>query len=800
MTRQERRSGGVGLWAALLMCALFLAFLPVAHADTNRDANPGAVREGERTREPLQDYDEVRNMEPVPVCEKSLGLLRTAQRHLRAKRLDEAKETYQQVISLADAPPHHGWEAQEAIKSIDRIQAGLSPRDPAESRVKLPNAPTPTVILYIALDGEDTNPGTREQPFATLPRALEEVKKLKANGAMPEGGLKVCFRQGVYPLQAGLKMGAEISGREGAPLVIAGCDGEAVRLSGGVRVHDFRVVDDPAILERLPEESRGKVMAADLKAQGITHFGRLSFRGFTCGSQPSVELYMDGKPMTPARWPNEGFVRTGKVLDPGALAENRGAIFEYDGDRPARWRQAHDIQLYGYWFYDWADNSIGVTSVDVENRQIRTSHTSTYGMKEGQSYYAFNLLEEIDRPGEWYLDRDAGRLYFYPPSDPGAATVELSTLEEPLVQLDSAAYVTLQGLAFELGAEDGVAIKGGDHCLVAGCLVRRLGATGVTITDGHDCGVLSCDLHTLGRGGTVIIGGDRKTLNPGRHFVENCHIHDFSRVDRTYTPAVQIEGVGNRIAHNLFHDTPCHAIRLEGNDHVVEFNDVLDVVRESDDQGGIDIFLNPSYRGNILRYNYWHDIGSGRACGQAGIRLDDAISGTLMYGNVFQRCSQGNFGGVQIHGGKDNWVDNNIFVDCRFGVSFSPWGKERWAKFLADDAIAAELTQKVDISAPPYSTRYPALRQLAEGNDINMMWRNLVYNCGDFLARDQGIQRTANNYLTHEDPGFADAAGGNFTLKDDSLVYDRIGFQPIPFGEIGLYEDAFRIAVKTLDK
>ena len=70
-------------------------------------------------------------------------------------------------------------------------------------------------------------------------------------------------------------------------------------------------------------------------------------------------------------------------------------------------------------------------------------------------------------------------------------------------------------------------------------------------------------------------------------------------------------------------------MRLEGNDHIVEYNEVYEVVRETDDQGGIDLFYNVTYRGNILRYNYWHDIGSGRACGQAGIRLDDAISGTL---------------------------------------------------------------------------------------------------------------------------------------------------------------------------
>ena len=189
---------------------------------------------------------------------------------------------------------------------------------------------------------------------------------------------------------------------------------------------------------------------------------------------------------------------------------------------------------------------------------------------------------------------------------------------------------------------------------------------------------------------------------------------------------------------------------------------------------------------------------SNRTCGQAGIRLDDAISGTLIYGNVFRNCSRGQFGGIQIHGGKDNWIDNNIFLDCRYGISFSSWGKERWSKFLASDGIVTELTTKVDISKPPYSTRYPALNRLAEGNDINMIWRNVAYNCGDFLVRDQGIQNLIGNYATQKDPGFVDAAGGNFALNGDSQVLDEIGFQPIPFGEIGLYEDEFRAAGSAL--
>ena len=296
--------------------------------------------------------------------------------------------------------------------------------------------------------------------------------------------------------------------------------------------------------------------------------------------------------MTLARWPSEGFVKMGELVGNrpfaynSARTGNREGKFVYDGDRPSRLRGEPDIWLYGYWAWDWADGYQRVASIDTVGHVISLAPPdSPYGYRKGQRYYALNLLCELDRPGQWYLDRQTGRLYFYPPVDPAQAKVELS-LADTLVTLEGAAWVSIEGLTLELGRRDGIVIRGGEHCLVAGCTLRRLGEDGVVIQGGSDHGVFGCDLYCLGRGGTRVEGGDRKTLTPGRHFVENCHIYDFSRVHRSYAPAVHLEGCGNRIAHNLFHDSPHQAMRIEGNDHVVEFNEVSNVVYESDDQGG----------------------------------------------------------------------------------------------------------------------------------------------------------------------------------------------------------------------
>ncbi len=434
-----------------------------------------------------------------------------------------------------------------------------------------------------------------------------------------------------------------------------------------------------------------------------------------------------------------------------------------------------------------------MATIDPEKREIVLAPPyANYGYRAGQPYYALNLLSEIDMPGEWYIDRASGTLYLYPPSDPSKATVELSVAMFPLVQMENASHVSLVGITWEMGGADGVIIRGGDHCLLAGCTLRRFGGNGVEIHGGTHHGLQSCDLYSMGRGGVVVEGGNRKDLTPGGHFVDNCEIYDLSRIDRTYTPAVLMIGVGNRTTHNLLHDIPSSAVRLEGNDLLMEYNEIYHVVTESDDQGGIDMFGDPTFRGDVIRYNYFHHIGNWRhqgeepPTGQCGVRLDDAISGVLVHGNVFYRCACGRygFGGLQIHAGKDNIVSNNLFAGCRTAISFDPWNEKRWRDYTAKSLEGFD--------APRFLARYPELARLSENHDVNLIRSNLVYECDEFLRRDSSRNKMQDNLLTRENPGFADAAAGDFSLAKISPALKEINFEPIPFERIGLYCDEYR--------
>ena len=277
-----------------------------------------------------------------------------------------------------------------------------------------------------------------------------------------------------------------------------------------------------------------------------------------------------------------------------------------------------------------------------------------------------------------------------------------------------------------------------------------------------------------------------------RAVVENCCIHHLSRIDHTYTPGVLFDGVGARASNNLIHDVASSALRLNGNDHLVERNEVTRVVLESDDQGGVDMWGNATFRGNVFRNNYFHHLGNWAGTnetllhGQAGIRLDDAISGVLVEGNIFHKCSAGKigFGGVQIHGGKDNLLTGNLFVDCRAAVSFTAWGRERWLQFVAtameDSAIDPAL----------YLKRYPELARLKDDPDVNIVRGNAIVRCGCMFLRVPEVLQASGN---KEEP----SCSGLIEGPDSRLLWEkrevmRLGLD-LPLREaIGLQPDVFR--------
>ncbi len=653
-------------------------------------------------------------------------------------------------------------------------------------------APASPLTLYVSTQGNDTAPGTQKSPLGTLAGTQSRLRLLKQTHHIPKEGVIVWLRGGTYHLTDTFALTAD-DNLSPAPITYAAYHGESVRVTGGQDVKDWQPVTDPAILARIDPAAQGHVLQTDLKAQGITDYGEMTGRGFGRDITPAgLELFYNDAPMTLARWPNLG---TWASIA-GTPSGQDGGLFSYDGDRPARWTKATDVWLHGYWTFDWADTYEKVASIDTQKKEIATVPPhGAFGYTPGHHWYALNLLEELDTPGEWYLDRQTGILYFWPPSDinKGRATV---SMVRDLIHLDHVSHVTLRGLTLDSCRGTGVTISGGDHNILDRCAIHNIGNRGVDIQSGTDNGLQSCRITETGDGGVNLDGGDRKTLVPGHNFVINCQIWRYSRWDRTYRAGVNINGVGNRVAHCLIYDAPHNAILLSGNDHRIEYNEIHHVCQETGDAGAFYMGRDWTMRGNIIRYNYFHDIGGstgvkGEFHDAMAIYLDDTAAGTTVFGNVCVRAGHA----VMVGGGRDDIVANNIFVDCKPALSLDARGLTWAAKYLVPGGgwNMQENLAAVPYDKPPYSTRYPHMANILSDNPTapkyDLVEHNIAYQCPDWLQVQDGTPTLAGTTiqanLTDKDPLFVDAAHGNYQLKAGSPAF-AIGFQRIPFDKIGL--------------
>ena len=699
------------------------------------------------------------------------------------------------------------------------------------------------VRFFVSPEGDDRwsghidapNAAKTDGPFASFERARNAVREIKQKRGLPQEGAEIEVRGGCYAFAGPLVLTAEDSGTIKAPVVYRARAGDAVIVSGGRRITDWKTVADPEVLARLDPAANGKLYQTDLRAQGITEYGDLGLDAaagiqqwlaradgqgeYTMGNaaasagkkaKPRLELFFNGEPMSLSRWPNEGSIAITEVLGktPIDVRGTKGCaegIFAYEGDRPARWGAEKDAWVCGSWFRDWAEQTHKILTLDPQSHTIAVMPPyHGYGYRKGQWFYGLNLLCEIDRPGEWMIDREKGVLYFWPPANIGSAKAEVS-LAPGLVEMSDTTNVVLQGFVFETARGTGVAVSNAVRCRVVGCTFRNLANHGVTVFGGKEDSVVGCDMYGLGGGGIYLVGGDRTTLTPAGHTAENNHIHHFARWDHMYRPGVMISGVGNRVAHNLIHDAPHAAILFGGNDHLIEYNEIHSVCYDSNDCGAIYAGRSWTLRGHVIRYNYLHHI-YGRPGGPCkGVYLDDLFSSAVVYGNLFEQVTYAVFLG----GGRDNLIENNVFVDCPKAVQVDARALG-WCGPHADGRIKEAQTKGtiagIRFREPPYSERYPQLLALlgdepkkpkgnvvchnvfwaGAGDDIRRVMHGTVptnwWNAVD--AQSRPYVKVENN-LTDSDPRFAEGLGQKCQLKDDSPAW-AMGFQRIPVDAIGL--------------
>ncbi|MFC1652800.1 right-handed parallel beta-helix repeat-containing protein [Planctomycetota bacterium] len=471
--------------------------------------------------------------------------------------------------------------------------------------------------------------------------------------------------------------------------------------------------------------------------------------------------------------------------------------FIYGEERPSQWHAEEDLWVHGYWFHDWADGYHKVASLDTSQQSVTVALPyHVYGYRTGQWFYWFNILTELDMPGEWYLDREQGALYFWPPETirPGHVQVSIS---EGLLNLNGVSYVRFQGIIFEASRGTAIYMKDCRYTSIMGCDIRNLGRNAVKIKEGVCNSVLSCNIYGTAAGGIELKGGDRASLEAGGHVIDNNHIHHYARWYRTYTPAISISGVGNRVSHNKIHDAPHMAVQFRGNDHRIQYNEISDVCLETNDAGAIYAGRDWTMRGTLIQHNYLHDITGYRDQGCVGLYLDDMFCGTHVEGNIFSRVTRAIF----IGGGRDCRVKNNLFINCDPSLRIDARAMG-WAKAAAETIMMERLTA-MPYRLPPWSERYPELVTILEDDPVvpkgNVITRNI--SCGgeweDITQAARPYIHLADNWVNTE--GLIEGTLSEIHAWQQSTSVLARGFIPIDLGRIGLYLDVHRKELPSHD-
>ena len=675
---------------------------------------------------------------------------------------------------------------------------------------------------YVAANGNDGNPGTKEAPFATFEKARDAVREQIQKGL--RAPITVTIREGVY-YTGNIVLTKNDSGTEAFPITYE-AEGNVVLNGGMMLCADMFEALTEEEKSRLHGDAKEKVIRADLKKLGLSRrdWGEMCVTGShhtgdryddAVLSPMWCELFANGIRQTVARYPNEGFLYTEEPIREGAGKESNiegtiryrytpeewenvrnpiSDIYRLDPDtarRASSWKSLNDVWMFGYPAWNWADMSTPIVSIDEKTCAMETKMVSLYGMKKHAPYYFYNVFEELDAPGEWYLDRESGFLYWYPPSPLADAEIMLSLLTESILTMKEVSYVTLKGITFTGTRADALTLSG-NHLTVRNCVIKNVAGNAMVIHGDHNL-VCGCEICHVGQCGVKIRGGDRTVLMPSYNILENNHVHHFAEIFKNYRPAFQLDGVGNVCRHNKIHDSMHMAIGFTGNEHLIEYNEIYAVCKTSDDASAIYSGRDYSTQGTVIRRNYFHDILSAakKHVGVFAVYCDDNLGKCTIAENIFVRCQSA----LLLHGGHNMTVVGNLIMDApenaRSALTFH---KYHCFWDLFGDSVHAKRLREVPWQSEIWKKAYPQIEKyLSWDIEKEQRFPHYANISGNVIICHKPIEIN----FAWDHPLFENTMENNIVLEEkpsDDLAYlcekwlpgAIEGFAPIPFSEIGI--------------
>ncbi|MFC1738613.1 hypothetical protein ACFL1G_06160 [Planctomycetota bacterium] len=692
--------------------------------------------------------------------------------------------------------------------------------------------------LYVAPDGDDSNPGTEAKPFATLEQAQKEVQKFKQNVPKP---ITVFVREGTYYLSRPVVFTPADSGTDLQPITYAAYPGEKPTISGGVK------------LGVKWQPYRNGIMKCSVpKGMDFNQF------------------FINGKRQMRARYPNfdpeKPLVGEGGYLNTTSAGERE---FTYDPETftKKKWAQPTDAIVHIFPGSYWNNFQFRVKSVNRDKHLIKLGEggwqtalldnpDDFFGtaLSEGSHFFIDNVFEELDAPGEWYLDSEESVLYYLPPSgsDLDNARIEVGLLKQ-LIEVKGSRqkpvrHLNFNGLRFthtsatfmdeyitpstgDWGIRRGGAVfmAGVEDCAIEDCFfdavggnalyidhhARRIRVYGNTFSytgDSAVCLVGKSHVIENGKMPCPICGaesywsfGDEPKDYPAYCLISNNLMHNIGVYGKQTAGVFMAMTLKNTVSHNYIHDMPRAAICINDpffGGHIIEYNIMRDNVQETNDHGTFnawgrghwwcvgqqharihhgpgDIHQDAKFTTHI-RYNYIRESVSEKhqlAYGSTnmGITMDDGSANFHVYKNLVIG------GSVQNRNGSYRVVENNIFINPNRGPGYHV------SHTYSGDKFVRNIVTKENGKMFFWFILQPDSKPWIDEMDYNVYYGTgpLSDSAGNLAQwQEQGFGK----HSVFADPMFVDPANGDYRVKDGSPAL-KLGFKNFDVSDAGLLPD-----------
>ena len=705
--------------------------------------------------------------------------------------------------------------------------------------------------IFVSAVGDDSGDGSEEEPLKTLEKAIDVANEMREDS---DKLIEILLREGTYSVTNTIKI---INSQKDDPLLkISAYQDEKVTINAGVDIplSAMSIADSDFTNAIIDKPNAGSVLQYNLKDAQIEDLGEISLRGHLISDEKEAqaELSLNGEVQKLAGWPNGEYTGLIKPTDSNEYGKRtksgiaNGCSFQVNYDRPSQWSKPEQAWLSGTIGPNYEFDYYPVSRFDSEEKRVYLSRGALEKYYT-EPYYRFeNVPEELDEPGEYYIDRQSGMLYFYPPEDAPKDSVLTITMSTPtldvsgkapnsMFRIENSKNIVFENLIFKGGRGSAITGKNNSNIQFINCEINSFGENGIRFDASTDIKISDCKIHDVGQDGILFVScGNYKTLSPSNIVVSNNDIYNFARLERSYKTGIDFgyRCVGATAANNHIHNGPHAGMIFYGVNNDIYGNEFDNLVTEFSDMDAL--YCNnsnyPWERGNKIHNNYFHDIGKSSMNGRhqinvRAIRTENRGCGLNIYENLFYNIGDGGNGngnngiGAITAEGTRNRIFNNLFVDCNEAYFNTLQYKEIEN---ADDgtlypdtvinssgvevantingAKVADLKKQMENYLPVYGKQFPELYKYfyehPNMSKTNEFKNNMIINIAIPLSNFNGTQNeegfrgsqmltaASGNYVSTSDPGFVSYDNGNLELSSSAtlLVEGLPKFEMSSFG------------------